>query len=458
MRALASHAAGAGRVISYAVSAVATLALSSHTTSSSSRAGRIKAHVVRSGRFGAVFLLSAIRLALQCAIRDRQHWMLLTGEAIAALCESLGGAWVKVAQLLSTRHDLLPPALLEPLGRLQERGRPDDLEDVEAALVEAFGGPMDEVFSHFDPVAVATGTIAQVHRARLRKDGKEVAVKVRRRRVRAAFEADLGLLAAGVRMAGRLGIGRGLPMEEAVRQVSTALHQQVDFRHEAEHNRCFQRIFAESENLRLPRLVDAWCGEAVLVMEFFQGLQRFDDSALDEATRRRAVRIGLTALYRMIFGAGLIHCDLHPGNIQLLPSGCVALMDTGFVARLAPMQLDSFREFFLSIAGGDGETAAAVLLRTAQRVPKGLNETRYRAEVGALVERASRLRAGEFQVAAFVGGLFSIQRCHGVLGSPDFTLAILSLLVYEGMIKQWAADLDFQREAIPFLMQALLGR
>jgi ubiquinone biosynthesis protein len=79
----------------------------------------------------------------------------------------------------------------------------------------------------------------------------------------------------------------------------------------------------------------------------------------------------------------------------------------------------------------------------------------FETDVSAVVSRASGATAGEFRVAEFVGRLFELQRRHGVYSTPAFALAILSLLVFEGIAKEVDPDLDFQREAVPFVLRAL---
>ena len=69
-----------------------------------------------------------------------------------------------------------------------------------------------------------------------------------------------------------------------------------------------------------------------------------------------------------------------------------------------------------------------------------------------MVNHSSRLVAGEFLVASFVNALFRIERQYGVYSSPSFTMAILSLVVYEGVIRHRCVELDFQREAVPILL------
>ena len=91
-------------------------------------------------------------------------------------------------------------------------------------------------------------------------------------------------------------------------------------------------------------------------------------------------------------------------------------------------------------------------------MPAALDYASFEADVCALVAKAAGASVEEFRVADFVLGLFRIQRRHRIIGTTAFTMAIVSLLVFEGTAKDVAGDLDFGEEAIPFVLRALATR
>ena len=377
------------------------------------------------------------------------------GESLARTFENLGGAYLKIGQILSTRRDILAEELVMPLQRLQDSVPPFPAEEALSIVECALGQPADTLFSSFDPTPIGSASIAQVHRAVLRDSLTEVAVKIRRPGIDRTVRIDSRVFMTLLRGVSLLPYIRGVPLLQAGSQIMDAIQAQTDFCAEAERHRQFFTLFEEGKPVRVPRLVDSYCAGDVLVMEYFDQLVKITALELDPKVHRTAVVAGLRGLYTMLFVSGLVHCDLHPGNILVGRNGEVVLLDFGFSTVMLRSERVAFARFFLSIAFADGATAARIVLETALRVPPNLNRTDFDRDIGELVRRASGSTAGEFLVASFVTSLFEIQRRHAVYGSPDFTMAILSLMVYEGIIRHRCSDLDFQREAIPALMLSL---
>jgi ubiquinone biosynthesis protein len=354
--------------------------------------------------------------------------------------------------MLSTRKDLLPDEVADALAILQDRATPMKAEEVRIIVHRVFGDRFEHVFAVFDEDPVASATIAQVHRAVLRRSGREVAVKIKRPGIERRIATDLALLQLAARAVSRVWVFRFLPLRDGLQLICAALLQQCDFPREARNQRLCRALLSEHQDVLVPDVIGELCGEEILVMEFMPYLRRIESGAGDQ---RRAVLAGLRALYRMIFCGGTVHCDLHPGNLLMSASGEAAMLDFGFTASITAAERISFAEFFLSITAGDGVTAAAVVRKAAAALPLTLDGEAFERDIRKLVEAAARQSAHQFSVARFVGALFAIQARHQIRGSPTFTMAIVALVVFEGLLRQTCPDVDFQREAIPFVLQAL---
>lgn len=407
--------------------------------------------------FHAARCILAVRAISTASKQGRVSPKALTaiGNRLRTSLDALGGAFLKVGQVLAMRPDLFREEIRRPLERLHDHARPCKFNRI--PLESTFKAPLGTVFSEFDETPIATAAIAQVHRATLRHSGLVVAVKIRRPGIERIFSTDLLIAQTFLKFATGLPMLRNLPLREGFAHTSHALQAQTDLRKEANMHRRFRTLFASSHRLTVPGLVENLCSEAVLVTEYIPGLRKLTDPDLDSLIRRAAIETGLHALYKMLFESGLVHCDLHPGNILVDQKGGVVLLDFGFVAELSNEERHAFSRLFMAIAFNDAYAASEIVLETALRIPEDIDKSQLQKDIASLIGNVSGKSAGEFSVAGFVVALFEIQRRHQIYASPAFTMAIVSLMVYEGLIKQYAPDLDFQQEAVPFVMAALAG-
>ena len=379
------------------------------------------------------------------------------GEVLASLCESLGPTFIKIGQILSCRPDLLSSAFTEPLAKLQDRLAPFDVKRLPLLLREEFGRPMDEVFSSFDLTPVSAASIAHVHRATL-KDGRAVAVKIRRPGLVPLIEADLSLLRLLASFLSRLPWLRTMPFREIVEEVGQPLLHQLDFRREAENTRRFALNFAFHEHIKFPSLIEELCTESVLVMDFLADLEKVSARRLRAEERRTAALAGLRALYKMIFIDGLVHADMHPGNVFLRAWGEFVILDTGLVARLSHAEQKDFVDFFFGLVNNQGLECARIVYENALHRREGCVREAFEAEITALIARHSALKSSEFEITSFVCQLIDTQRRHGIRGSTKFMMTILSMVVFDGICKQLYPQCDFQAEARGFLITARYSR
>src|SRR5437867_1639838 len=281
----------------------------------------------------------------------------IVGRTLAELLQRLGPAFIKVGQLLGSRRDLFSEGIIRQLQSLQD-GLPSRRRVIARDVVSrALGVPAEAVFAEFSNTPMATGSIATVHRARLH-DGRAVVVKLMSPRVVETIRADLRLLRRVARVAERIpGLG-SLPIGAVVEEVGACLLHQSDFTREADANHRLRAALGDGKDVVIPRLVDELCRPTLLTMEY---IEAFAEPVVRRGESDRvAIRRGVRALYQMIFIEGLVHCDMHEGNVRCLPDGRLALIDFGFVAAMDTETRLSFAEFFFAMATGDGAWCADI--------------------------------------------------------------------------------------------------
>ncbi|MEW9552913.1 AarF/UbiB family protein [Nonomuraea sp. NPDC050783] len=376
-------------------------------------------------------------VALPARVGDRMAWA----------CERLGPAFIKIGQLLSTRVDLVPPAACAALARLRDRlpllPLPEAARSVPAALAERISGPV---------TPVAAGAVACVYRATLR-DGRRVAIKIRRPRIAGVVARDLALSRHAARLLQRLPGLRGAPLADMVAQLGAALLAQLDLLGEARALRRLRDDLRGQGAVRVPGVLEEFCRQDVLVMEYMPGLERSGGGP----GRREAVVNALRAIYHMLFVDGFVHCDLHPGNLHPMPDGTVVIVDAGFFRQLTDTERRAFAAFFYRMTRGEGAACAEIVLSTVLG-GGGRGAEGFRADMEELVRSCTGARIGEFDLLGFAVRLFAIQREHGYYADPHFVFPILSLIVMEGTLRAACPDVDFQMEALPFVLRGLMRR
>jgi ubiquinone biosynthesis protein len=419
------------------------------------RSARRATVVRRVGALGRHVSIAAARLGLSLAWRALAHRTepraAVVGRALASLFRALGPTYVKLGQILATRQDLLGEELVRELEPLQDRLPPAPFATVAERFREELGLELHDVFAELGPRPLASASIASVYRGRLH-DGRPVAVKVRRPGIVERVEADLRLLELGASAIGRLPAFRSVPVRASLDEFAGCVRRQLDFRAEADAARRVRAMLSSQPDVVVPALVDRYCSGSILTMELVPTARVHDGGGKS----RDALLTALRALYLMIFVEGFVHCDLHRGNLHLLRDGRAVIVDFGFMAELTDAARRKFAEFFFALAANDGARCAQIVVDTAEFLPPDLPYAEFEAELSAVVARAAGARVRDFQVADFVLSLFDLERRYRIYGTTAFTMAIVSLLVFEGIAKSVDSDLDFQQEAAPFLARALL--
>lgn len=400
---------------------------------------------------GATIAALGVFLSALARRRDAAH---ATGAALTALCTRLGATFIKIGQIASTRSDLLPPGVVEELKALQDRVPPFAFSAVEATLEREFGRPLDQVFADFERQPVAAASVAQVHRATLRGSGRTVAVKIRRPDISDKMEMDRSILLFLARVGERVVPSlRLVSLEAAIRQFCDAVADQIDLSLEARNNRRFQANFADDPDIGFPQLEDALCTEAVLTMEFVEGV-REEEIAEAGVDAQRVVEAGMRAVARMIYLHGFVHADLHPGNLRFLPPGEIVFLDLGLVGEIAESDRVTSAQVVYAFATGDGRTVARIFYDHA-KYKATPDYAAFEADVLRFTDRVSAQGLGNLQVTLEIGRLFDILRRHKVQAASHMTMANLAMATAEGLGKRLAPDLSLTEAALPYLAEAL---
>ena len=370
--------------------------------------------------------------------------------------EDLGPIFVKFGQMLSTRRDLLPTDIADELAKLQDRVPPFSSAQVVASLTRIYTKPIEDVFRTFDPMPVASASVAQVHFAEL-PDGTEVAVKVLRPNINAVIEHDLALMQTAASLVERLWKeGKRLKPREVVAEFDKTIHDELDLTREAANCSQLRRNFRHSPLMRVPEVHWDWTDTEVLVMERMAGIPI---GRVDELTRagidlKRLSRAGVEIFFTQVFRDGFFHADMHPGNIFVAVDpdhhGKYVALDFGIMGTLGDRDKSYLAQNFLAFFRRDYRRVATAHLESGW-VPADTRVDELESEIRVVCEPIFDRPLKEISLAKVLVNLFRASRRFNVEIQPQLVLLQKTLLNVEGLGRQLDPDLDLWVTAKPFL-------
>ena len=372
---------------------------------------------------------------------ERRHGR---AEKLRIALEELGTTYIKLGQLLSTRPDLLPAAYTEELSLLQDRVAPTAFEEMKPLLEQELGQPIREIFEEFESQPVASASIAQVYRARLKPgvlaEGAlegEVAVKVVRPGVPELVELDVEIVKEAADRLARSALGRRYDFKGLASQLEATLLPELDLHQEALNAKRIAESMKEFPLLRVPRVAEELTRRRVLVLEYVEGKKLTEI----EVTRRALADELWRAYLKQILVGGAFHCDPHPGNFLLDGEGRLAVLDHGMVAYVSRENQLRLMALLLALVERDGDRAARVCLEMG--IPgRGFREGRFRGAVGHLVARYSGVTMKDLPFGLIVRDLLVLCLRNDIQIPPELVLLGKTLLNLEPLCRKLDPDLD----------------
>jgi ubiquinone biosynthesis protein len=374
----------------------------------------------------------------------------------------LGPSFIKLGQVLSTRPDLLPIEIVDELQKLQDEVPPVPFAEVRPLLERELGLSVDEVYESLEEAPLASASIAQVHRAKLRVAGEpahDVVVKLQRPNIKDVIERDLDLLHFMART-----IERSIPESrlyapcKLVGEFDRAITAELDFGLEADNAERFAANFRTFAGgiVRFPAVYRQASSRRVLTLEFLAGRKVLAAvrAGADGAT---IARHAIAVLIKQVFEDGFFHADPHPGNIIIQGSDeapVIALVDLGLVGRLTPQLRDKTVDLMVATANEDPRAMAHALCAIGAPSKK-IDRREFETEIAALADKYLGKQLKDIAFSSLLRDLVRGTQKYGMEVPPDFLLVGKALMTVEGIGKQIYPELDVLQEVKPYFLRLL---
>ncbi len=381
---------------------------------------------------------------------------LTRGEAIRKTLEELGPLFIKFGQALSTRPDIVPIDIATELSKLQDNVPPFPSEQALAIFAATFKQSAFEVFAYFDPLPLASASMAQVHAATL-KNGADVVVKILRPNMHKIINQDISILKTIAHLADKYWPEtKRLKPREIVAEFEHNLIDELDLQREAANASQLRRNFHNSPLLYIPNIHWDYVRENILVMERIYGIPVADINTLNDKginIKKLAVR-GTEIFFTQVFRDCFFHADMHPGNIFVSPNHpedpqylCV---DFGIIGTLNEHDKRYLAENLMAFFNRDYRRIAQLHVESGW-VARTTRVEDFESAIRTVCEPIFGRPLKDISFALVVLKLFQVARRFQMEVQPQLILLQKTLFAVEGLGRQLDPDLDLWATAKPFL-------
>ncbi len=381
-----------------------------------------------------------------------------TWERIRLVLTDLGPTFVKFGQIMSLRADLIPHELVLELSKLQDEVQPETYEAIKDQIEKSLEKPLGDVFADFEPRPLAAASLAQVHRAVLKKDKTVVAVKVQRPGIRQTIKSDLEILATLARQAHeRLETLKVYDLPLLVEELRRLLTRELDFTQEGKNIRLARANFAEDRDIVLPAVYTEESSSRVLVMELVRGTKLRMALDLPLERKKHLAQIGLRALMQQILVDGFFHADPHPGNIYVLEDGRVSFLDWGMVGRVTPDMQARVIALIEAVVDRDSEVIMELILSLSEG-NKVKNKEELQRDILDVLDEFYAVPLREINISQLLMLITEAIQRHQIRIKSDMAVMLKSIITGEGTVRMLYPELNVVAEAGPWVKKMALRK
>ena len=377
-------------------------------------------------------------------------------ERLRLAFEELGVTFIKLGQILSVRPDLLPESYIEELSKLQDKVPPVPASAIKKVIEEEFGKKVEEIFDYFEDKPLASASIGQVHRARL-KDGTRVVLKVQKPGVEKQVEEDLAIFEEIVELAMHTKLAQKFDLRGLYEEFAYLIRNELNYIREGRNCETFRRNFKGDKDAYIPKVFWDYTTKRVLCLEEIEGIKISDVKMLRikgfdlKELAKRGTRIYL----KMIFRDGFYHADPHPGNFLVMRDGRIAILDFGMVG-----VLDSFARFNLyqvlyGIINNDIELVLDGFYDLGiYTEPK--KESYLKRELEILLSYYFMQPIKKIKLSQLVNDIFKLSRVYNVRMPTDLYLLLKTFALAEGLAMKLNPEFRMINELSPYVKRGFL--
>lgn len=315
-----------------------------------------------------------IRLLINKYIKHYEN-----GKAMRILCEHMGIAYIKLAQILATQNynNLFTEEDRKLLSSICDNCNPIPFETIQKILKIEYNSNLDNLFIAIDSNPIGSASISQVHKAIL-KNGDVVAIKIKRKDIVNNIHKDIEQMRKIVNRFGRLfQFNNFIGKDRALDLYIKWIYEETDFEHEKGNIKLYQEFannvngqVSKTKNIKVPKIYEELCTENIIVMEYID-YKTINKLELNE-TNKEKITTAINSYLKLSFNALLsdkpiiFHGDPHGGNIYIDKDGNIGFLDMGLLFKLSKDNAEMVKQLFLNAYLGNYDKLLELLMPYAQ--------------------------------------------------------------------------------------------
>ena len=373
--------------------------------------------------------------------------------------EELGPTFVKLGQMLAGRPDLMDEAHITELGKLREDVKPFPFEEVRARVEQELGGTLEEVFKDFDHECIASGSIAQVHKA-VTTEGDSVVVKVKRPGIDKVVMTDVELMTQiAVLIEKHVPELAVLHPKTVAEEFGRGIMRELDLISEAAQTQRFAQMFEDNVKIVVPVVYWEYTTTNVLTLERLTGksvasIEREDDPDVD---KRQLARQISEFFMEQFFEKGMFHADPHGGNLFVMGDGVLGVLDFGLVGRLTEEMKDQLSTVMVAVVQGDVEVIADVCVDMGV-LGEAVDSTELRGDIRDILDRYYGIPLRFVDTRQLFLDVMASVRKHGATIPREFVMLSRAFSIVEGLARTLDPDIDIREVAEPYARRLAKNR
>jgi len=370
--------------------------------------------------------------------------------------EKLGPTFIKLGQVLSMRPDFVPPEYVEEFKKLQEHAPQVDFHEIKRIIETELKTLLSDAFSEFDESPLASASLGQVHRARLKKSGEVVAIKVQRPNITPLIQTDLRLLHKIAALLEKHVLEvRNYRPTKAIKEFEKSMKRELDYITEGRNADLMRYNFRQEVGIKIPKIFWDYSTSKVLTMEFISGTRMGDMNNLSRQgfNHQELMDHCTRACLLPPISHGFFHADPHPGNVWALNGNIVCYLDFGMMGVISRELKQRLMLLFLALTEQDIEMALFYLMGLVES-NENSDPEQFRIEAAShIISFLSGENSSSSTLTQTFYKIISSGSKYSVYFPSQLILLAKAMVTGESMCRLSHPDMDYLKVSRPLLQE-----